>query len=90
MLPIPLTKATMLPDATKQNQSPEYIRGVIESIGKSQRWIFDVTGISERRLRFLMAGERTLNGERVPVLADYAEQYILEVLADAAKVMAIK
>ena len=90
MLPLLIHKATMLPDATKQNQSPEYIRDLIERIGKSQRWIYDVTGISERRLRYLIAGERTLNGVTAPVLADYPEQYILEVLADAAKVMSTK
>jgi hypothetical protein len=77
----------MTPDARKHQESPEYVRELVERIGKSQRWIAERIGISERRLRYLIAGTRDVDGKPVDVKLAYPEQFALECLANAAEVM---
>jgi plasmid maintenance system antidote protein VapI len=76
----------MTPNAQNHTPTPEYLRQLIKRIDKSQRWIAEASGISERRLRYLVAGKRTIADDEKPVLMDYTEQYVLEQLADAADV----
>lgn len=75
---------TML-DASLHNPSPDYAAELIHSIGKSQSWIARKTGISRRRIVYLLQGERTDNGITRPVCMTYPEQYILESLAAAMR-----
>ena len=77
----------MLPDYQLYKSDTEYFRQLVARIGKSQRWISERLGISQRRLRYLTTGTRPLNGENHPVLMDYIEQYALEQLAIAAELM---
>ncbi|CAE6868667.1 hypothetical protein R69658_08016 [Paraburkholderia aspalathi] len=82
----------MTPDARKYNPDPAHARTLIERIqatGKPQRWIAEGLGISERRVRYLIAGSRIVNGETLAVAMSYTEQLALECLADAAEVAAL-
>ncbi|CAB3784392.1 hypothetical protein LMG28138_01800 [Pararobbsia alpina] len=74
----------MIPDATKHRKDPKYVRALYERIGKSQKWIADRIGISERRFRYLIAGSREVEGKTVDVVLSYPEQFALECLAEAA------
>lgn len=77
----------MTPDANKHVETPESVRILVDRIGKSQRWIAERIGISERRLRYLLNGSREVEGKTVAVIITYPEQFALEQLADAAEVM---
>lgn len=69
------------------NPSPDAARALVERIGKSQRWIAERIGISERRLRYLIAGTRDVDGKTVDVLMTYPEEFALTCLASAAEAM---
>jgi hypothetical protein len=73
----------MTPDARKHTPNPEVARALYERIGKSQKWIAERIGISERRFRYLIAGSREVEGKTVAVLLTYPEQFALECLADS-------
>lgn len=76
----------MTPDSDNHAPKPETVRALVERIGKSQHWIATTIGISERRLRYLIAGSREVEGKTVEVLVTYPEQFALECLALAAEV----
>ncbi|KVV22321.1 hypothetical protein WK80_22290 [Burkholderia multivorans] len=80
----------MTPDARKHQPNPDTVRELVQRIGKSQRWIAERIGISERRLRYLIAGTRDVDGKQVEVATSYPEQFALECLADAAEVMRLE
>lgn len=77
----------MLPNNQNIPATADDFRALMERIGKSQRWIAERTGISERRLRYLAAGGRLVSGEFVPTEMSYIEQFALEQLAQAAEIM---
>jgi len=65
----------MIPDASKYNPSPEYLRELIENSGLSQRAAARQIGISERSMReYLSLTNRKKK-------ASYAIQFALESLA---------
>ena len=72
----------MRPDPDTLDQSPEYFRELVERIGRGMIWISRNSGISRRRLLYLSKGERTVGGIVQPVRVNYAEQFVLECLAD--------
>lgn len=61
-----------LPDPSKHNPAPEYIRGLLTRIGVSQRKAAHVMGIGERMMRYYV----TESSEHRPI--PYATQYALE------------
>jgi hypothetical protein len=71
----------MVPNSEGRQESSDYVRALIEQIGQSQRWIAERIGISERRLRYLIAGSREIDGKVVDVKLSYPEQFALECLA---------
>jgi 3-oxoacyl-[acyl-carrier-protein] synthase III len=77
----------MTPDARTYNETLEYFHDLIARIDKSQRWIAERIGISERRVRYLIAGSRDMEGKTVLVTMTYPEQFALEALASAAETM---
>jgi plasmid maintenance system antidote protein VapI len=78
----------MTPNCPKNFAPPaDAVRALVARIGKSQRWIAERIGISERRLRYLIAGTRDVEGKQVAVTLSYPEEFALECLADAAEVM---
>ncbi|MFL9904202.1 hypothetical protein PQR71_39795 [Paraburkholderia fungorum] len=77
----------MTPDSDNHSPTPETVRALVERIGKSQFWIAATIGISERRLRYLIAGSREVEGKSVEVTVTYPEQFALECLALSAEVL---
>ena len=75
----------MLPTPTAYNKSPEYARELVARIGRPQTWIADNSGISRRRLQYIIAGSREVDGELRSVSLTYPEQFTLECLANAAE-----
>jgi hypothetical protein len=73
----------MLPTPSNHNTSPEYFKSLCDRIGQSQEWIAQNSGISRRRIQYLAAGYRMINGERKDVEITYPEQFSLETLAEA-------
>ncbi|WP_152613933.1 hypothetical protein [Burkholderia pseudomallei] len=71
----------MIPNSNDHQVSPDYVRELVQRIGKPQRWIADRVGISERRLRYLIAGSREVDGKMVDVKLSYPEQFALECLS---------
>ena len=70
----------MIPDATKHDPRPEYIRALIAKAGLTQRAAAKRIGVSERMMRYYTAGPEA-DGR----LAPYCVQYALEALARAAR-----
>lgn len=73
-----------IPDRENKHQTdPEYMRELMSRIGKPQVWVADRTGISRRRIQYLLVGSKVFAGEIQTVKLTYPEQFILEALADA-------
>jgi 3-oxoacyl-[acyl-carrier-protein] synthase III len=70
------------------NPTPEYINSLMQRIGKSQVWVADRTGISRRRIQYMLVGSKVFAGETQEVTMTYPEQFILEALADAGEAFA--
>jgi hypothetical protein len=75
------------PDAELHHRtSTEHARELIEAVGKSVPWIARKTGISERKLRYIMAGSRIdARAGKIDVTLRYTEQFTLEHLAAATQ-----
>ena len=67
-------------------QSADLMRSLMARIGKTQLWVADQTGISRRRIQYLLVGSKTFAGEMQTVSLTYPEQYALERLAEAGDV----
>ena len=77
----------MTPNAPAQYRpGPEYVAELMRRIGRPQTWVAERTGISRRRIQYLLVGEKTFAGETKPVLLTYPEQFILETLAEVGDV----
>ena len=68
------------------SESAPYMRDLMERIGKTQLWVAAQTGISRRRIQYLLVGSKEFSGESQPVSLTYPEQFALECLADAGDV----
>lgn len=66
----------MTPDASKHDPRPEYLRALLQQAGLSQRAAARRIGISDRVMRYYLAGESA--GYRP---APYPVQFALEALA---------
>ena len=66
----------MIPDATKHDPSPEYLRALLARAGLSQREAARRIGVSERVMRYYLAPEAA---DYRP--APYVVQYALESLS---------
>lgn len=66
----------MIPDASKHDPRPEYIRALLANAGLSQRQGAVVLGISERMMHYYCADP---SGDQRP--APYLVQFALECLA---------
>lgn len=76
----------LIPDRVTQHKpTPEYMRELMSRIGKTQIWISDRTGISRRRIQYLLIGSKDFNGELQEVKLTYPEQFILEALAASSE-----
>lgn len=67
----------MIPDATRHNPEPAYLRGLLASAGVSQREAARRIGISERVMRYYLADPESGDYRAAP----YPVQYAIEGLA---------
>jgi transcriptional regulator with XRE-family HTH domain len=67
-----------VPDATRHDPSADYLRGLIEVTGLSQREVAERIGIGFRLLKYYLTTPREGVESRV---APYPVQYALEMLA---------
>lgn len=70
----------MIPDSSKHNPSPDYLRALLERAGVSQREAARRIGISERVMRYYLAPE---SADYRP--APYVVQFALESLSRSRK-----
>lgn len=66
-------------------KSASYMRELMARIGRPQVWVADRTGISRRRLQYLLVGSKDFAGTVQEVKLTYPEQYLLECLAEAGE-----
>lgn len=66
-------------------ESAAYMRELMARIGRPQVWVADRTGISRRRLQYLLVGSKDFAGTVQSVHLTYPEQFILECLAAAGE-----
>jgi hypothetical protein len=71
-------------------QSAEKMRDLMARIGKTQLWVADQTGISRRRIQYLLVGSKNFAGEMQAVSLTYCEQFALECLAEAGEIFKSK
>ncbi len=67
----------MTPDATKHNPDPDYLRGLVEQSGMTQRAVARLIGIDERLFRMYLANRQAKSALDAP----YPVQFCLEALA---------
>ena len=75
----------MPPNAEFYKPTPEYADKLISQIGQTPSWIAKRIGVTDKRIRYILDGERTVKGETTPIQMTYTEQFALECLAAAAK-----
>ena len=75
----------MFPNAERYNHSTEYANKLVDRIGQTPAWIALRLGVTEKRMRYILAGSRTIKGDTPEILMSYAEQFCLECLAAEAK-----
>lgn len=74
------------PNHVEPYQSAEKMRDLMARIGKTQHCVADMTGISRRRIQYLLVGSKTFAGEVQAVSLTCCEQFALECLAEAGDV----
>lgn len=77
----------MLPNSERHQPTPEYARELFSRIGKSQIWVAKRIGVSRRQFQYILAGERSVGGEKLKVTMSYSQQHALEQMAEAADYM---
>lgn len=75
----------MTPNAERYNPSTDYADKLISRIGQTPSWIAKRIGVTDKRIRYILDGERTVKGESTPIQMTYTEQFALECLAAEAK-----
>lgn len=68
----------MKPNPSTHQPTHAYFMALRKRLNASAKWIAQHTGISQRRIEYLTAGERLINGKRVETHMTYPEQWILE------------
>lgn len=74
----------MTPNAELSNPSTEYADKLISRIGQTPSWIAKRIGVTDKRIRYILDGERTVKGETTPIQMTYTEQFALECLVQEA------
>ena len=75
----------MYPNADRYNPDTEYANKLVDRIGQTPAWIALRLGVTEKRMRYILAGSRTIKGDTTEILMSYSEQFCLECLAAEAK-----
>jgi hypothetical protein len=74
----------MTPNAELYNPSTEYADKLVTRIGQTPTWIAKRIGVTDRRIRYILDGSRTVKGVTSPIQMTYTEQFALECLAAEA------
>lgn len=77
----------MTPNAERYNPSIDYADKLISQIGQTPWWIAKRIGVTDKRIRYILEGERTVKGETTPIQMTYTEQFALECLAAEARAL---
>ena len=80
-----MTGNLMTPNAEFYKPTTEYADKLISQIGQTPSWIAKRIGVTEKRIKYILDGERTVKGDTTPIQMTYTEQFALECLAAAAK-----
>jgi hypothetical protein len=75
----------MIPNAELYNPSTEYADKLVTRIGQTPAWIAKRIGVTDRRIRYILDGSRTVKGVTSPIQMTYTEQFALECLVAEAK-----
>lgn len=75
----------MYPNAERYNPDTEYANKLVDRIGQTPAWIALRIGITEKRMRYILTGARTIKGDSTEIFMTYAEQFCMECLAVEAK-----
>ncbi|MCX7081411.1 MAG: hypothetical protein NTV76_19110 [Pseudomonas sp.] len=74
----------MSPNAELYNPSTDYADKLITRIGQTPTWIAKRIGVTDKRIRYILEGSRTVKGETTLIQMTYTEQFALECLAAEA------
>ncbi|WP_299836023.1 hypothetical protein [Pseudomonas sp.] len=74
----------MIPNAELYNPSTEYADKLVTRIGQTPAWIAKRIGVTDRRIRYILDGSRTVKGVTTEIEMTYPEQFALECLAAEA------
>jgi plasmid maintenance system antidote protein VapI len=77
----------MTPNAERYNPSTDYADKLISQIGQTPSWIAKRIGVTDKRIKYILEGERTVKGETTAIQMTYTEQFALECLAAEAKAL---
>ncbi|MDB5984224.1 MAG: hypothetical protein JWQ69_5239 [Pseudomonas sp.] len=82
----------MTPNAEFYKPTTEYADKLVTRIGQTPAWIAKRIGVTDKRIRYILDGSRTVKGVTTEILMTYPEQFALECLAAeaSAKKTAIK
>jgi hypothetical protein len=84
MTATPSSGRHMIPNAEQYNPATEYADKLISRIGQTPSWIAKRIGVTDKRIRYILEGERTVKGETTAIQMTYTEQFALECLAAEA------
>ena len=75
----------MTPNAELYNPSTDYADKLVTRIGQTPGWIAKRIGVTDRRIRYILDGSRTVKGVTTAIEMTYPEKFALECLdAEAA------
>lgn len=82
----------MTPNAEFYKPTTEYADKLVTRIGQTPAWIAKRIGVTDKRIRYILDGSRTVKGVTTEIQMTYPEQFALECLAAeaGAKKTAIK
>lgn len=78
-----------IPDLSEFNPSTKDAAALIARVGRPNSWIAGKIGVSERRLRYIVAGYRMAGKVRIDTHIKYPEQFALECLVAAIEATAL-
>ncbi|WP_213878714.1 hypothetical protein [Pseudomonas sp. dw_358] len=80
----------MTPNAERYNPSTDYADKLISRIGQTPAWIAKRIGVTDKRIKYILEGERTVKGETTAIQMTYPEQFALECLVAEAQALKVR
>lgn len=79
-----ISGSPMTPNAEHYNPSTDYADKLVSRIGQTPAWIAKRIGVTDKRIRYILDGSRTVKGVTTEIQMTYPEQFALECLAAEA------